>query len=821
MARMMIERLLRWSYVRRRTVLAATALLLAASLLLVARVSFDANVVKLLPRQGPAVRSFDAYLTHFGTFDALYVVFEVPRGSQIADAEELIDLYVAELRKAPEIASVDAELFDDVKDWNYLFEREFLLLGAPAAGAALARLSPDAMADALTRARETLAVSSPEVKAYIQQDPLGLLPLLRDRLSGTRTLASFDPTQRGYVSADGRSRLIIAKPVRPPFDTAFSKRLFARLSEVEAAARKAGVAEAGSQERPDHLPVNVDIAGGYRISIEAERVIRREMIVNSLGSLVAILVLVFAALRTFWIFLYGAVPLLLAGLFTLGINGLGGPLSPVAGGSSAMLFGLGVDGIVLLYLRYLEERHAGFGPEAAFGRSAGTASGILLAYVTTAATFFALLVVDFPILDELGMLIGVGILACGALLMVLLPSLVGFTGTTRIRPVTTPWLGRIVERRGRAILACSLLLTLGLGAAASRLHLNPSLEKLQARTAGTDLERELADRFSLPRDIVIAIGDGPALEPLLASASRLSAAAAQDLPSVALSSPDVMLPSASEQARVGELLAQAQLDSATVAGNLDRAAVSAGFRPGVLQPFGARLPAMLDPSTRLTYEGLVEHGLAPLISRFVARTPQGFLVAVYAYPKNAADVDRLAAIVRDNAPSFHLTGIPLVNRELAESFAPQFATGVSVGLLVVTLLVFVVFRNVRDTLLAFLPTAIGVVWSAGVLALAGVEVDLFSLFAAMTFIGIATDYAVHVLYRYSVEGMRPASAVVTTTGAGILLASCTTLVGFGSLINSSYGPLRSFGLTSVATISSCMVASLLVLPALLQEMKRT
>jgi uncharacterized protein len=818
MACMMIERLLRWSYVRRKAVLVLISLLLVVSAVLVARVSFDANIVKLLPRRGRAVRSFDAYLTHFGTFDALYVVFEVPNGSQIGDAEDLIGLYVAELRKAPEIASVDAELFDDVKDWNYLLERELLLLGAPAAGTALVRLSPEAMADALTRARETLALSSPEVKAYIQQDPLGLLPILRDRLQGTRALASFDPTQRGYVSADGRSRLIIAKPVRPPFDTAFCKRLFGRLSQVEAAARKA--AEPGGGETADRLPVTVEVAGGYRISLEAERVIRREMIVNSLSSLFALLLLVYATVRTFWIFLYGAVPLLLAGLITLGVNGLGGPLSPVAGGSSAMLFGLGVDGVVLLYLRYLEERHAGLGPEDALGRAAGTASGILLAYTTTAATFFALLVVDFPILDELGMLIGVGILACATLLLVLLPCLVGFTGTKRTRVVSTVWLGGIVERHGRAILAGAVVMTIGLGAAATRLHLNPSLEKLQTRTAGTDVERTLADRFSLPRDIVIALGEGPALDPLLESASRLSAAAARDLPSVALSAPDVLLPSAAEQDRVSELVARAQLDSGAVAANLERAAVAAGFRPGVLQPFVARLPAMLNPSTRLTYEGLVGHGLTPLVSRFVAHTPQGYLVAVYMYPKTTADLGRLEAVVRSHAPSFQLTGIPLVNRELAESVAPQFATGVGVGLLVVTVLILVAFRNVRDTLLAFLPTVIGLVWSAGMLSLAGVEIDLFSLFAAMTFIGIATDYAVHMLYRYSIEGTRPVSAVVATTGAGVLLAGGTTLIGFGSLVNSSYGPLRSFGIASVATIVSCLVASLLVLPALLQEMKR-
>jgi len=814
----MLERLLRLAFVRRRVVLLAALGLIAVSLLLVSRLSFDANIMRLLPRKGPAVRSFDTYLRHFGTFDHIYVLFEVPPGSRISDAEEFVGRYVEQLRKAPEIASVDAELFDEVKDWNYLLDRELLLLGPDQIPAALARFDPANMGAELARSRSLLTVSSPEVKAYVQQDPLGLLSLLRDRLGRGRALVDFDPTQKGYVSRDGRSRLVMAKPVRPPFDTAFCKGLFERLTQVEAAARSAP-ADADPEAEPP-TPVTVQVAGGYRLALEAERVISRELIVNALSSLAGLLLLVLIALRSLQVVLYGAVPLVLAGLFTLGVNGLAGPLSPVASGSAGMLFGLGVDGVVLLYLRYLEERANGFGAEDALGRSAGTAGSVTLAYATTAGTFFALTVVDFPSLHELGLIVGFGILACCALLLVLLPAMVGFTSARQVRPIQTAWLGRFVERRGRAILAVSVVLTVGLGVAAARLRLNTSLEKLQAHTQGTDLEQEVADRFALPREVLIALGEGPQLDALLASAHRLGASVERDLPSLVVASPDTVLPPASQQARRSEQLAHARLDTAGVSADLEREAAAAGFRPGIFQPFLQRLPRMLDPSTRLTYAGLVEHGLDALLSRYVTKGRQGYIIAVYLYPKTPGDLDRLAALAARAAPSFTLTGVPFVNRELAARFMPQFIWSVTLGGLVVALLVYAAFRNVRDTLLAFLPTVLGFVWSAGLLALFGVELDLFSLFAAMTFIGIATDYAIHVIYRHTIEGTRPMRAVLTATGAGVLLACGTTLIGFGSLINSSYGPLRSFGITAVATIASCLVAALLTLPAFLQETER-
>jgi hypothetical protein len=56
--------------------------------------------------------------------------------------------------------------------------------------------------------------------------------------------------------------------------------------------------------------------------------------------------------------------------------------------------------------------------------------------------------------------------------------------------------------------------------------------------------------------------------------------------------------------------------------------------------------------------------------------------------------------------------------------------------------------------------------------------------------------------------------VLTRTGAAVIIACSTALIGFGTLMSSSYGPLRTFGIVSVVTLSSCLVASVVLLPAL-------
>jgi predicted RND superfamily exporter protein len=105
----------------------------------------------------------------------------------------------------------------------------------------------------------------------------------------------------------------------------------------------------------------------------------------------------------------------------------------------------------------------------------------------------------------------------------------------------------------------------------------------------------------------------------------------------------------------------------------------------------------------------------------------------------------------------------------------------------------------------------------GLLAVFGVELDLFSVFSLLMCIGIGVDYGIHVLHRYALEGAHGMSEALTTIGPAILLALATTGIGFATLGGSSYAPLRSMGYASAITATTCLIAALIVLPAMLPE----
>jgi predicted RND superfamily exporter protein len=209
----------------------------------------------------------------------------------------------------------------------------------------------------------------------------------------------------------------------------------------------------------------------------------------------------------------------------------------------------------------------------------------------------------------------------------------------------------------------------------------------------------------------------------------------------------------------------------------------------------------------------VTHGLANLIDRFVVHEGDRWTLATYVFPVSTAQTARVQTIVDAVDPAQTFTGLTLVNRELARSFVPQFVKGLAIGTTLVILLVVMAFRDWRLSMFALLPTALGLTWAAGALALAGVELDLFAVFAVVTFVGIGVDYGVHLVHRYQEHG--EAVRATAELAPVILVAAAITMLGYGTLVTSSYPPLRSIGVVSVASTVALAAASLFVLPALL------
>ena len=136
----------------------------------------------------------------------------------------------------------------------------------------------------------------------------GLLDLLRTQLGGTqagrRPSAS---SHGGYVTADGRRRLRHrASRARPPYDTEFSRALD-RVCSDSRRHRCAGAAGDPATPTSDAAAAATSSSPAAIASrVETEAVVRRESIVNSVGSLALILPLLYLVFRSLWLVVVGS-----------------------------------------------------------------------------------------------------------------------------------------------------------------------------------------------------------------------------------------------------------------------------------------------------------------------------------------------------------------------------------------------------------------------------------------------------------------------------------------------------------------------------------
>ena len=324
-----------------------------------------------------------------------------------------------------------------------------------------------------------------------------------------------------------------------------------------------------------------------------------------------------------------------------------------------MLFGLGIDGVVLLYVAHRHARARGpvAHPTAAIE---GPSVSMLIGMLTTAATFYGLAFVDFPSLRQLGLLIGHSMVACAVLTLVMVPALLPRgvprrAATSLVMPRLATW----IVRRRRVVLGGAAIVTVALGMAAVGLRVDPTLDRLRSTTEAARLEQSIGPAFGLPSDVYVVLAGGPDLDVLLRNNERLAARLTADLPDLAFEPATRLLPSSVAQAATMARIGAANLSVEQIRLSLDRARQAAGFVPGAFDPFLARLPRLVDPAQRLHYDDYVAHGLGDLVGRFVVPDGDTWWLATYVFPKGAADAARVQAVVEDVDPSQTLTGLPL------------------------------------------------------------------------------------------------------------------------------------------------------------------
>lgn len=826
-----IEELARRRY---RLVFLVTIALCLLSLFLGRQLTLDGDVLNLVPRGNRVINTFREALEDFGSLDYLLLLVEARKGQTVDELQEFADLLATRLQAVPDIQYVEHKIDTSGPFFSFFRTNQILFLPPAKLDDLQARFTDPAIrAQVQENFRQLTGPSSFIVKQLLEEDPFQVSSLVFKEVLRSKGPLKVDLSSGYYLSKDGGALLIIAKPVKPAQDTTFDKRLMAQVRRAVAEVSETFAAGLEEQSAP-----GVDYGGGYIIALDDSELIMQDMLRNGTLSFIIILALYYFCYRRFGAILYSSVPLMVGQMLTLAAAYIFlRHLNSATTGFTAMLMGLGTDFTIVMYARYVEERTRGRSLEEALRLMMGvSAFGVFTGAITSAGTFYAMCVTEYKGLRDFGFLVGTGILFCLVAILFLLPAMIAWNeGRVRRKDVAKKLylhsfgVERVMAwstRHPAPVLAASALLTIGLGFYAWNVEFTSNVQDLRSpKNRGIMMQENIARKFEASFTPMMMLCRGKDLDSVMEKnreANRLLDRFVENGTLRGYESIFNYLPPRQDQEQVIRAL-RAGRDGAFDVPRIERTFRSAlndsGFRAATYDTYLKALPAILRPERPLAVSDLEAAGLQRFIGRYIREDQGGRYKSVtYLFPAGP-EAKRTAprALVKAlDHPSqgIEITGVNIASAELKRIFSRDAWRAVILGLILVTILLWLDFKSLWLTALANIQLLVGVVWMLGCMRLLGIKMNFVNAFVTTMILGVGIDYGIHIIHRISQEGLSNFDGLMET-GKAVVMAALTNVAGFGTIGLSNYPGLRSMGIVAAIGSVTCLVTALTTLPALL------
>jgi predicted exporter len=564
---------------------------------------------------------------------------------------------------------------------------------------------------------------------------------------------------------------LIVIPERPPGDPKFCQLLLAGLEEV--------------------VPEAIWMAGPHVSIGQSARDIRNDLARTSALALLLIVLVLSVGLRSARATLLVLPPLLIADLVALAVSQvIAGSINFYTSMGSAILLGLGVDFAIHLVSRYREERGNGIDREGAVIRAwDATGPACITAGLTSAVGFFALLFADFQGVSQLGMLLGFGVIACLGMMLLTLPLLLLWLDP----PPRLPSKVRLgVVSRPKLTVGVYLFVTVLMALLLPRFGIEYDISKLRKEGMAweelTPKQQELRQAAFPP--VVVTTEDSATAQREFAEKIRHG-----DWPHVlgAISIDSLLPPDQSEHMVAIEHLVR--VANHHLLKNLD---IAKDSEIAILQSMDV---------TPMTLEDL------PMSVRHLLGA--GFQRVFLLLQGNMADLREAQALsletadLADHAANEFLAQASMI--ELISNDLPRIALLV---LLVVTLIVTLHLRRIRQVIIAVAGLLFSLIWAAGALVLAGVQINLFNIVALPMMLGMGIDTLVHMLHR--LRERNDTAAALHSTGLAALLSTLTSVAAFFALTQAVSRGVQSIGEAVVVGLTAAFLSAIVFVPAVWQ-----
>ncbi len=514
-----------------------------------------------------------------------------------------------------------------------------------------------------------------------------------------------------------------------------------------------------------------------------------------------------------------------------------------------LLVGLGVDYSLHVVMRYREYRssHPGWPPEMAM---AAGITGVLIAIgvttVTTATGFLAGVISPIEILQEFGLVAAVGIGSAFVVFGLFIPALKIEGERLRRRAEHPPPTVGSLERFRRPLSAFGSVGT----------HKPLLVVGLALLVAAGGLMGATAIESSTDRTEFLPEEQPTWMEPLPAAVQPESAGIrerAQFLETTFEPSSDrtveILIEGTVTAESTGSTIADAQEYAAdqptTLRSTTDDPRIETPLT--TIERVGSdnETVATLANESDTTDDGVPDQNLTALFDAVYAADEAAASETIHRNADGEYDAVRLTIVVDDTADAADIrasaestaavvdadpnlratpTGEPVTEAVEQRVILETVLTTFVLALVIITVLLVGVFRLRHRSwilgLVAMTPVLVAIAWLVGTLSLLSVPFTAEIALIAAIAIGLGTDYTVHLTERFATERrahgrQRALHRAVTETGGAVLASGLTTIAGFGLLMLTVIPSLQRFGFVTAVVTGYALLATLVVLPALL------
>lgn len=168
------------------------------------------------------------------------------------------------------------------------------------------------------------------------------------------------------------------------------------------------------------------------------------------------------------------------------------------------------------------------------------------------------------------------------------------------------------------------------------------------------------------------------------------------------------------------------------------------------------------------------------------------------------------------------TGTGLIIDKNAEYIRRSLLLGLGIAVLIVSVLMALLFRNLRMLFISMVPNLIPLLLAGALLGYLGIELEAGVSIVFAVIFGIAVDDSIHFLSKFKLARMKGLSVeesihlTFRETGKAIILTSIILFFGFLVMLFSVHPPSVTIGLLISLTLLSAVAADLLLLPLLIR-----